>query len=226
MEGYFENSGQFTRAWNKFYQDLVTKYPILALRPELLTPDEIGEIIDISPIIVKDRFALFERLPPDRKPPKNPNIPRPVGRAATPWRYNPNDGLISGGIDYEESLRYFNYRRSIVKRTCLVCGKFELYQPEYPQSVIDFLKSRDPLFPNKFKYQCYCSDNCYNLARDKKRCKRNEARRKQRITLTCPYCKKDYQTRSSKPAQSCRKSACKKRLQRVKKGLAKQPAFS
>jgi len=206
MLPYFKNWRQFRRAWNKLWQEYVTKYPSILLQFDLKTDEEREVSLLILPLMWMDQEDLIKRLPPDLKHPDNRKIKRPTGRALVPWEHEITD--ISGpnalgGDDRFDSFQF--YDNFFVEKYCQTCNNYKLDRSKYSQSVIDFLEKRDPSFIKKFKYRNFCSDECKKKAR-------NQSRRKLKSIKICPYCKEEYEGYG----RTCKKSWCKKRAYRKK----------
>lgn len=201
----FKNWRHFRGEWNKIYQNYVTEYPILLLDFDHQTVEERELSLRVRPMMLKAQNALRKRLPKDIKRPDIIKIKRRVGRILVPFEHAITDRFLSGAEDNSEYLLYDGFRETIVKKTCLSCGKYEFYRSMYPQSVIDFLEIRDPSYNVKFKYRDYCSDEC-------KRKSHNLRRRKFKSIRQCPYCKEEYEGYG----RTCGKHRCKKRAYRKK----------
>lgn len=199
MVHYFKNWRAFCKAEKALELKFILKYPGILCQSPITENDR--RLCNKHKKAVSFRWydeaeKIRNRLPDDVR--DNPPDSR-LGRLHT-WAFVQTD-IPAGYRDlvYEDYYRGFQDPHL---HWCKTCGIVSNYNAKLPKSVFDFLLNRDESF-FKFKYRDYCSEDCKNKSR-------NEGRKQEKITLICPICKKEYQTRSVKPAATCKKSACQR----------------
>jgi len=241
MVKYFKNWKQFHKASKKIYSKWLLFCPELLLMTN--SPKVNPRLSEALDGLMSESMALWDRLPSQARdyqlirsnPAFNPKNPFPDSSFYVfHWEKlltgkpvpDADDRQDEYGILWDKEVQLGKELSNEPRnKICKSCGKWSFFDPErIPDTALKYLQKKEYVWYDyegnvifeytfkKFPHRNYCSENCYKKAR-------NEKRRKEKITLICPFCQCEYQTRLTKPAKTCRKSNCKKRFQRDKKNL-------